>query len=55
MTGREQFVVDEGGRRIKVIIDLEEYEAMLTKLEKPESIRAYDEAKGSGETPVSFE
>ena len=55
MTGREQFVVDEKGRRVKVIIDLKAYEVILAKLEELESIRAYDEARASGEEPLSFE
>ena len=48
-------MVDEKGRKVKVIIDLEEYEVILAKLEELESIRAYDEARASGEEPIAFE
>ena len=49
------YVVDEKGRQTAVILDIEEYRALLDALEELESIRAYDAAKASGEKPVPFE
>lgn len=52
---RERFIVDEDGKRIAVIVDLTEYEALLEAQEELDSIRAYDEAKASGDESVPFE
>ena len=37
------------------MISIEEYEKILEELEDLEDIRAYDEAKASGETPIPLE
>ncbi len=42
MDGR--YVVDENGKRVAVLLDIEEYEKMVEELEELEDIRAYDEA-----------
>jgi PHD/YefM family antitoxin component YafN of YafNO toxin-antitoxin module len=54
--GKErQFVVNERGEKVAVVIGIEEYEKILEELEDLEDIRAYDEAKASGETPIPLE
>jgi PHD/YefM family antitoxin component YafN of YafNO toxin-antitoxin module len=54
--GKErQFVVNERGEKVAVVISIEEYEKILEELEDLEAIREYEEAKASGETPVSFD
>jgi prevent-host-death family protein len=54
--GKErQFVVNERGEKVAVVISIEEYEKILDELEDLEAIREYEEAKGSGETPVPFD
>jgi len=50
-----QFLTNEKGERTAVVISIEEYEKLLEELEELEDIRAYDEAKASGETPVPFD
>lgn len=50
-----QFLTNEKGERIAVVISIEEYEKILEELEELDDIRAYDEAKASGETPVPFD
>ncbi len=43
-----RYVVDENGKRVSVILPIEEYERMVEELEEFEDIlarRAYDEAK----------
>ena len=42
-----RYVVDENGKRVSVILPVEEYERMIEALEELEDIRAYDEAKAS--------
>ncbi len=51
---KERYVVDEQGKRISVILDMEDYLKMLDELEELEAIRAYDEAIASGEEPIPF-
>ncbi len=44
----ERYVVDENGKRVAVLLDIQEYERMVEELEEFEDIlacRAYDEAK----------
>lgn len=52
---KERYVVDEKGNRVAVLLDLEEYQLLLEELEELESIRAYDEAKASGEKAIPLE
>jgi PHD/YefM family antitoxin component YafN of YafNO toxin-antitoxin module len=54
--GKErQFVVNERGEKVAVVISIEEYEELLGELEDREAIREYEEAKASGEIPVPFD
>ncbi len=39
--------MDENGKRVSVILPVEEYERLLEGLEELEDIRAYDEAKAA--------
>ena len=54
-THEERCVVDKHGNRVSVVLDMEEYQKLLADLEELESIRAFDQAKASGETPIPFE
>jgi hypothetical protein len=49
------FIVDETGKRTRVILDIEEDERLLEDLEELEDIRAFDEAKAEGGAVVPFE
>jgi PHD/YefM family antitoxin component YafN of YafNO toxin-antitoxin module len=40
-----RYIVDENGKRVGVILPVEEYERMVEALEDLEDIRLYDEAK----------
>jgi len=50
-----QFVTDENGVRIAVVLDIEDYEELLEDLEDMEAIREYEAAKASGEVPIPLE
>jgi hypothetical protein len=52
---KENYVVDEQGNPIGVVLDIADYRKLLTELEELESIRAYDAAKASGDEVVPFE
>jgi len=51
----KQYVVDEKGDRVGVLLSLEDYQKLLDELEEPESLRAYDAAKASCEEAIPFE
>ncbi|KUK43677.1 MAG: Uncharacterized protein XD72_1944 [Methanothrix harundinacea] len=54
-TGFEkQYLVNEKGDRIGVLLSLEDYKKLLDELEGLESLRAYDAAKASGEEAIPF-
>jgi PHD/YefM family antitoxin component YafN of YafNO toxin-antitoxin module len=47
--------VDEHGKRIAVLLDMEDYRKLFEELEELESIPAYDAAKASDDRAVRFE
>ena len=51
---KEQFVVDASGNRTAVLLDVKRYIELLEAQEELESIRAYDDAKSSGDEAVPF-
>jgi len=50
-----EYIVDEQGKRTKVILDIEEYEKLLEELEELEDIRACNEVKALGEEAIPLE
>jgi PHD/YefM family antitoxin component YafN of YafNO toxin-antitoxin module len=56
LTGNtRQFVVNDRGEKVAVMISVEEYEKILEQLEDLEDIRAYDEAKAAGDAAIPLE
>jgi hypothetical protein len=51
----ESFLVNEQGTRVGVLLEIGAYQKMLDGLEELECIRAYDEAKASLGTVITFE
>ena len=51
---KEQYLVDDNGNRIGVVLNMKDYHRLLQELEELESIRAYDAAKASGDEVVPF-
>jgi len=54
-TLRNNFVIDENGKRIGVILNLSVYEQLLDAQEELQAIKAYDQAKGSDDESIPFE
>lgn len=52
---RTQFITDNKGRKVSVILPIRDYNKMIEELEELEDIKAYDEAKSSGEESILFE
>ncbi|MDO8749798.1 MAG: hypothetical protein Q7K03_01445 [Dehalococcoidia bacterium] len=56
LTGfNERYIVDKAGNRTAVILDVRDYRQILEEAEELESIRAFDEAKASGDIAIPFE
>ena len=53
-TNKEQFVIDESGRKTAVLLAIERYSELLEAQEELDSIRAYDEAKASKDEAIPF-
>lgn len=51
----EKYVINEKGERVSVLLDIKNYRKLLKALEELESIRAYDNAKSSGDKSIPFE
>lgn len=51
----QQFVTDDSGNRVGVILDMVSYSALVEAAEELEAIRAYDDAKAAGDEMVPFE
>jgi len=52
---KENYVVDEQGNPIGVVLDIADYRKLLEELEELESIRAYDAAKACRDEAIPFE
>lgn len=52
---KENYVIDEQGNPIGVVLDIADYRKLLEELEELESIRAYDAAKASEDEVIPFE
>ena len=50
-----RFLVDTEGNQVGVVLDMVEYRRLLKDLEELEAIRAYDEAKRSGDEVIPVE
>ena len=50
-----RFLVDTEGNQVGVVLDMVEYRRLLEDLEELEAIRAYDEAKRSGDEVIPIE
>ena len=55
MTEPKQFIFNEHGEKIAVIIAIADYEKILEELEDAEDIRTYRDVKASGEVGIPLE
>jgi hypothetical protein len=51
---KTQFVTDEKGKKIAIILPIEQYQRMIEELEEAEDIRLYDKAKAEGGEKILF-
>ena len=50
----ERYVVDVAGKRLAVMLEIDEFKRILEELEELESIRAYDAAKSDQDESIPF-
>ncbi|MFT5145285.1 MAG: hypothetical protein ACI80V_002188 [Rhodothermales bacterium] len=54
-TSETQYVTDDSGRRIAVLVGVDRYAELLEAVEELDAVRAYDEAKEDKGVSVPFE
>jgi hypothetical protein len=52
---KTQFLTDEKGKKISIVIPIEEYRRILEDLEELEDIRLFDEVKAKNEKSIPLE
>ena len=52
---QEQYLTDREGKRVGVVLDLEQFQRIVEELEELEDIRAYDAAMASGDEVIPFD
>ena len=50
-----QYITDNKGKKLSVILPMKEYEYLLNELEELEDIRVYDEVKSRNEESIPFD
>ena len=55
VTMQEQYLTDREGKRVGVVLDLEQFQQIIEELEELEDIRAYDTAMASSDEIVPFD
>jgi PHD/YefM family antitoxin component YafN of YafNO toxin-antitoxin module len=51
----ERYLIDKNGKRIAVLLGIDEYKRFLSEQEELESIRAFDAARSFKSTAIPFE
>lgn len=52
---RTQYITDNTGKKVSVILPIKDYQKIMDELEELEDIKAYDRAKARKSEPVPFE
>jgi hypothetical protein len=52
---KENYIVDDKGKKTGVILSIQDYENLLAELEELEEIKAYDQAKAASDEAVPFD
>ncbi|MDZ4845528.1 MAG: hypothetical protein SH857_08265 [Chitinophagales bacterium] len=55
LTVRPQYITDNSGKKISVVLPLKDFKVILEELEELEDIRLYDEAKKSKEPSIPID
>jgi len=52
---KTQYITDTTGKKVSVILPIEDFEKIMDELEELEDIKAYDRAKARKSEPIPFE
>ena len=52
---KTQYITDTAGKKVSVILPIQDYEKIMEELEELEDIKAYDRAKARKSEPIPFE
>ena len=52
---KPQYITDENGKKISVILPVSEYERLIRELEDVDDVKLYDEVKNLQEPSTSFD
>lgn len=52
---KSRYIINEKGKRVGVILDIDEYQRMLEDVEELADIRAYDRAKAEDGEAIPFD
>jgi PHD/YefM family antitoxin component YafN of YafNO toxin-antitoxin module len=52
---KENYIVDDKGKKTGVILSIQDYENLLAELEELEEIKAYDQAKAASDEALQFD
>ena len=52
---RQQFIEDSQGHKIAVLLPIDDYNRMLEQLDEKDDVKAYDDAKASGDEVIPFD
>jgi PHD/YefM family antitoxin component YafN of YafNO toxin-antitoxin module len=55
LTMHPQYITDNSGKKISVVLPMKDFKAIMEELEELEDIRLYDEAKKSKETSIPID
>jgi len=55
VTINPQYITDQSGKKISVVLTIKDYETILQELEELEDIRLYDESKKSNEPSIPID
>lgn len=55
LTVHPQYITDNTGRKISVVLPMKEFKSIMDELDELEDIRLYDEAKASKEPSISID
>jgi hypothetical protein len=50
-----QFITDDTGKKLSVVLSIKEYRAIMEELEELEDIRLYDEVKAKNEKSIPLD
>lgn len=55
LTINPKYITDQKGKKLSVVLSVEEFESMMEKIEEVEDVRLYDQAKLSNEPSIPID